>query len=199
MSGKFGAFVVGGVVGAAFALLYAPRTGQETRALVADRANEAWGTAQRCGVEAQLRGQQIYGDMSAKGQAAYQAASANAQQAYTQASETAQDAINAAQSHMQDMRDNVKPVFTEKNDELREKIEAARQRIASQVAKNAEVAHEVMNEKIPVAADAAVDAVAQVHDAVDAAAQKLAGTHDPAPAPKPDDAFPKQDDKFAEQ
>lgn len=180
MSGKIGAFIAGGAIGAVVALLYAPRTGEESRALVADKANEAWGAAQQYGTEAQVRGQQFYSDVTTRGQVAYQNAATSAQQVYSNVSGTAQDAFNVAQARVEDVRGNVKPVFTEKNDELREKIEAARQRIATQVAKNAEVAHDVMNEKIPVAADAAVDAVAQVHDAVDAAAQKISGKADAA-------------------
>ena len=45
---------------------------------------------------------------------------------------------HAAVDSVQEAAGSMKPVFTEKNDELREKIEAARQRIAAQVAKNAE-------------------------------------------------------------
>ncbi len=37
MANKFGVFIIGGVVGAVAALLAAPRTGVETRAMVADR------------------------------------------------------------------------------------------------------------------------------------------------------------------
>ena len=113
-----GAFIAGGLIGAGIALLYAPRTGAETRAMVADRANVAWGNAQDFGVRAQQRGQEIYEDAAARGQEFYQGAAARVQEA----------------------AEAVRPVVTEKNDELREKIEAARQRIASQVARNAEEA-----------------------------------------------------------
>ena len=41
-----GSFILGGVVGAAIALLYAPRTGQETRAIVADKVDDLWGQGQ---------------------------------------------------------------------------------------------------------------------------------------------------------
>jgi gas vesicle protein len=44
--GRLGYFVLGGVVGAGIALLFAPRTGEETRALVAERADEYWGKGQ---------------------------------------------------------------------------------------------------------------------------------------------------------
>lgn len=111
-----GAFVLGGVVGAAIALLYAPRTGAETRAMVADRANAAWGDARDFGARAQVRGQEIYENAQARTQAVREGAAARVQEA----------------------AETIKPVFTEKNDELREKIEAARQRIAAQAAKNAE-------------------------------------------------------------
>jgi len=38
-----GAFVAGGIIGAAIALLYAPRTGEETRAIVADKVDDLLG------------------------------------------------------------------------------------------------------------------------------------------------------------
>lgn len=38
MANKFGMFLIGGVVGAVAALLAAPRSGAETRAMVADKA-----------------------------------------------------------------------------------------------------------------------------------------------------------------
>jgi gas vesicle protein len=41
----FGAFLLGGLIGAVLALLFAPRTGQETREMLTDRANEYWGQA----------------------------------------------------------------------------------------------------------------------------------------------------------
>lgn len=39
----FGAFLLGGVVGAVLGLLFAPRSGKETRELIADKAEEYWG------------------------------------------------------------------------------------------------------------------------------------------------------------
>lgn len=151
MNGKVGVFLAGGLIGAVAALLYAPRTGEETRALVADKANEAWGTARQYGFEAQVRGQEIYNNAASQGKVAYETASANmahayanvstsAQQAYNSAAAGARDAVSAAQARVADARESVMPAFSERNDELREKIEAARQRIASQVAKNAEEA-----------------------------------------------------------
>jgi gas vesicle protein len=140
--GKFGAFIAGGAIGAAIALLYAPRTGEESRAMLADKANTAWGDACERGAQVQECGRQAYQNVSAKGQAAYESATAKGQQAF-----------NTARTQFETTRDNVKPVFTEKNDELREKIEAARQRIASQVAKNAESSQDAVATRIPVEPD----------------------------------------------
>lgn len=39
----FGSFLLGGIVGAVLGLLFAPRSGRETREIIADRAEEYWG------------------------------------------------------------------------------------------------------------------------------------------------------------
>lgn len=41
----FGAFLLGGLVGAVLGLLFAPRSGKETREMIADRAEDYWGQA----------------------------------------------------------------------------------------------------------------------------------------------------------
>ena len=41
----FGAFVLGGLIGAVLGLLFAPRRGSETREMLTDRANDYWGQA----------------------------------------------------------------------------------------------------------------------------------------------------------
>ena len=138
MSGKLAPFIFGGALGAVVALLYAPKTGEETRAYVADKANEAWGNAQNFGTDAQTRGQQFAAEAKAKGETLYQNLSENAQQTYAQASTRAQDAVAAVQARVQEAKDNGAPFAANANDELREKIEAARQRIAAQVVENAE-------------------------------------------------------------
>ena len=56
--------------------------------------------------------------------------------------------MSTAQARMSDVRDNAKPVFEERNDDLRAQIEAARQRIAAQVAQNAEEANTAAEEVI---------------------------------------------------
>ena len=71
---------------------------------------------------------------------------------------------------MQEAAGNIKPRFTEKNDDLREKIEAARQRIAAQVAKNAEVAQDAASDEIPVAVEAAEEVTEAVKETAEGAA-----------------------------
>ena len=41
----FGAFLFGGLIGAVLGLLFAPRSGMETREMLTDRANDYWGQA----------------------------------------------------------------------------------------------------------------------------------------------------------
>jgi gas vesicle protein len=43
---RFGSFLLGGAIGAGIALLFAPRAGEETRALIAEKADEYWGKGQ---------------------------------------------------------------------------------------------------------------------------------------------------------
>ena len=174
MANKLGIFLAGGAVGAAIALLYAPRTGVETRALVAEKANEAWGQAQDFGAQAAVRGQEMYADTVAQGQRAYSQAQDFGQTVYTNVSaagqaagaraatagkrvyEDAKAGVQAAAKRMQSTAEHVRPIFSEKNDELRSKIDAARERIATQVAKNAEAARASVADKAPIAAEGAV-------------------------------------------
>ncbi|MDR0350592.1 MAG: YtxH domain-containing protein, partial [Coriobacteriales bacterium] len=44
--GRLGSFLLGGAIGAGVALLFAPRSGEETRALIAEKADECWGRGQ---------------------------------------------------------------------------------------------------------------------------------------------------------
>ena len=140
MGNKLGAFLAGGLAGAVIALLYAPRSGQETRAMVTDKMNNAWGEAQELGAQASANAQHMYQEATAKGQDFAQNVAEKGQQFASAAQSKGQELYGAAASRVQEAAENIKPAFSEKNDELREKIEAARQRIASQVAKNAEAA-----------------------------------------------------------
>lgn len=108
---KFGTFVCGGIVGAIGALLLAPRSGEETRTLMADQANNIASTAQ---VKS--------GDIKDK-----------VQQGVRSAGTKGADVV----SNVKDATNKTAPDFTDKNEELRAKIDAARARIAEQVKQNA--------------------------------------------------------------
>ena len=107
--GRISSFITGAAVGVIAALLLAPQTGEQTRALVAEKANAVTGEAKDFG-------------------AGFPA--------------SAQDAIKSAQEKAASLTKGVAapaaPAASVADDELREKIEAARQRIAAQVAANAE-------------------------------------------------------------
>ena len=106
--GRISSFITGAAVGVIAALLLAPQTGEQTRALVAEKANAVTGEAKDFG-------------------AGFPA--------------SAQDAIKSAQEKAASFTKGAAPAApaaSVADDELREKIEAARQRIAAQVAANAE-------------------------------------------------------------
>ena len=107
--GRISSFVTGAALGVIAALLLAPQTGEQTRALVAEKANAVTGEAKDFG-------------------AGFPA--------------SAQDAIKSAQEKAASLTKGVAapaaPAASVADDELREKIEAARKRIAAQVAANAE-------------------------------------------------------------
>ena len=106
--GRISSFVTGAALGVIAALLLAPQTGEQTRALVAEKANAVTGEAKDFG-------------------AGFPA--------------SAQDAIKSAQEKAASFTKGAAPAApaaSVADDELREKIEAARKRIAAQVAANAE-------------------------------------------------------------
>lgn len=98
MGNKFGAFLAGGLAGAVVALLYAPRSGQETRAMVTDKMSAAWGEAQELGSQAGANMQHAYQDAASKGQEVVQDVAAKGQELYGQATQRVQEAA-----------DNIKP------------------------------------------------------------------------------------------
>lgn len=127
--GKIGSFLLGGAIGAGVALLLAPRSGEESRALVAEKADEYWG-----------KGQTLYGQGKVR---------------------------------VQEGVASVQPAVAQKSDELRDKIENARTLIAEQVAKNAAAARDVINDKVPVAAENIKQAADVVRGHLDTAADLL--------------------------
>ena len=122
--GRFATFLVGGLVGAGIALLTTPRTGEENRALINDTLNENYPDAMK-------------------------AARATTNQLVDAAATTSTKVINTVVDKGAEVKkgltsrvEQTAPAVVEKNDELRDKIDAARERIAAQVAKNAEAVHD---------------------------------------------------------
>ena len=110
--GRISCFITGAAIGAVAALLLAPQAGEQTRALVTEKANAVAGEAR---------------DFGSGFPAAAQDAIKSVQDKATGAVKSATGQAAPATSTVAD-------------DELREKIEAARKRIAAQVAANAEQA-----------------------------------------------------------
>lgn len=154
MGNKLGVFLAGGLVGAAAALLCAPRSGRETRTLVADKVNEAWGEAQNLGTQAGSNVQQAYQTATARGQEVAQGAVARGQEFAQAAQARGQQIYGQATARVQEVASNINPGFGQRDDELRAKIEAARQRIANQVAQNAEQSSAAAESTIPVSPEA---------------------------------------------
>ena len=108
MGNKLGVFLAGGLVGAVAALLCAPRTGSETRNMVAEKANAVWGEAQELGAqtastaqqvveevagpEAATRTQSFAQDAVAKGQNVVSAVASKGQEIYGAAASRVQEA-----------------------------------------------------------------------------------------------------------
>lgn len=150
--GKFATFVIGGALGAAAALLLSPRSGEENRAMVNRAINEKYN------VDVQATVQEKTG-------AFVDAAAATSTKVINTVVDNGSDAYKAVTSRAQQAIPAAPAAIGEGSDELREKIDAARERIAQQVAKNAEAVHDAAIDKIPAAADAVSDATAAVKDA----------------------------------
>lgn len=138
--GKFSTFIIGGIVGAAAGLLLSPRSGEENRAKITAALNDNVNFEMPTGVQ-EKAGQ--FADTAAV---------------------TSQKVINAVVDNGSDAyktivsRVNQTPAvqaFSDNGDELRQKIDAARERIAAQVAQNAEAARDAAVDKIPAVIDAA--------------------------------------------
>ncbi len=158
--GRFGSFLIGGLLGATIALLLAPRSGEETRAMVGERLNNAWDDAQKFGNQAAGNMQQAYQNVSARGQEFAQDFATKSQSFAHDVATKGQEFYEQASARMQEAANSVAPAFSEKGDELHDKIESARQRIASQMAQNAEADDKSASVTIPVDAvdEAAKDA-----------------------------------------
>ncbi len=168
---KIGPFVLGGAIGVVAALLYAPRAGEQTRALVSEKVNAVWGEAKDFGGSAGTSASAVYENVSANAASFMQTVQAKGQDLVNAATGKAQEATGAASSFN-----------AADNDDLREKIEAARERIAAQVIKNAEAnaAASPVEAAVDQAAEAAEEAVEAVVDAVEEVAEVPAPSEEPA-------------------
>ena len=173
---KFISFITGGVVGAVAALLLAPAKGSDTRKQVVETIQEKVPQT----VQLQKSASQFI-DTAAK-------TSTNViNTAIDKGTEVKRD-LTARVSSMAPAGGNA----ADANDELRAKIDAARERIAAQVAKNAEAIQDAAVDKIPQVVDAAAAAGAKVTAAAGAVKEAVTG-----PACGPKDA-PAADEKKAE-
>ena len=129
---KIGPFITGAAIGALAALLFAPQAGEKTRALVVEKANAVAGEAKDFGAGFPGSAQEAFKSAQQKGQGFVADASARVKEVAGQPAEV-------------------------DSDDLREKIEAARQRIAAQVMENAEQskAVDIAAEPVEEAAEAA--------------------------------------------
>jgi len=62
----FAGFLIGGLVGAAVALLLAPQSGEETRAIIRDKSIELKDKASESAAEVRSRAEKTYGDVRTK-------------------------------------------------------------------------------------------------------------------------------------
>lgn len=145
--GRFRTFLLGGAIGAGIAMLATPRDGAANRARIADSLNENYPEAMKAVTE-------------------------TTNQVIDAAATTSTKVINTVWDKGVEVKKGLgsrarqtTPVVVEKNDELRDKIDAARERIAAQVAKNAETVHDAAVDKVPAAVDAAKNASAAVKEA----------------------------------
>ena len=137
---KIGPFVAGGLVGAVAALLYAPRTGAQTRALISEKVNAVWGEASDFAESAGVNPASVFQGVADTAQDFAQ----NMQNKVAGATTVEESVVDA-------------PVEAD-NDDLREKIEAARERIAARVVKNAEESQAAAAFEAPAEASAPVEA-----------------------------------------
>lgn len=96
---EFGAFlvgfVVGGLSGAIVALLFAPQSGEETRALIKDKSIELRDKAQMTAEEALARAEQLAADARARAEELANEARARAEDLAREVRERGKDAMEA--------------------------------------------------------------------------------------------------------
>ena len=140
---KLGVFLAGGAVGAAIAYFTCPRSGFENRNLAKDAVSAVLETAGAGTTDVANQATQAAQNVAAQGQEFVKQAAEKTHEFYATASTKVQEFASGVGTGVATAADN---------DELRKKIEAARQRIAAQVVKNAEEAQLVDVEPAPVEA-----------------------------------------------
>ena len=155
---RFATFIIGGVVGAVAGLLLAPAKGSDTRKQVVEAVQDNVPQANQ--LQMQLDG-----------------IIDNAAKASTTVINTAIDKGTEVKRSVTARAQQVAPAaeqVADANDELRAKIDAARERIAMQVAKNAEALQDAAVDKIPAVVDAAAGVGAAVSGAVESVKNSVA-------------------------
>ena len=140
MANKLGMLIIVGIIGAAASFFTSPRSGFENRNLAKDAVNAILGGSAVGGNQVVAQATQAAESAAAAGQEILKNAAEKGQEFYATASvkvrEVAQNGIPGVAAQ------------NAENDELRQKIEAARARIAAQVVKNAEEAQLVDAEPV---------------------------------------------------
>lgn len=152
-------FIMGGLVGAGLALFLTPRTGEQNRALVTEKANAFAGEAR-----------DFASNMPDAIQDTYRTAVDQGTNFVNNAVEKGTDLVSGAAARVKEVSGQVKDEAD--TDELRDKIEAARQRIASQVMENAEQSKAAAAKVAEAAADTVSSAAKTVESAADSATAK---------------------------
>ena len=178
--GRITSFILGAGVGAAAALMFAPKAGDQMRALVTEKANAVLGEAKDFSGSAGSGVQDAYKAAQEKGVAAFQNIAAKGQEIAAAAQSRSGEAFNsAAEAVRVATGQQAAPSYAGENDDLREKIEAARQRIAAQVIQNAQESNltvpveEAVAEVVETAEEAAGEVVEAAEQAAEVAEQAV--------------------------
>lgn len=156
---KFVTFLFGGAIGACAALLLAPRSGAETRNLVADQANNFASNAQEASSQ-----------MVDKLHGTVKKVAADEDAFLDEAEEAAQQAINTAAMNAEELAS----FASDRNDQLRAKIEETRARIKAQINEKAKETAKKVDDDAPEAKKKAEEVVDKTVDgATDKAEEAL--------------------------
>jgi gas vesicle protein len=118
-------FIVGGMVGAAVALLMAPQSGEETRAIIKEKSIELKDKAVETAEEARVRGEKALEEARVRAEAAYADARQKAEELAQLTKERAaelqkkgQVVLEEQKTRLEEAADTVKKAVSRKKDEL---------------------------------------------------------------------------------